>query len=416
MAVAKTNLRSALENLKSLAKQAEEMGGPNTSHSSEDKDNHTEPTQLGTPGKETGEMLTSQVGPNNVNDATPPAASQDHQTSQQQDQGTKKTLVGGDPALEDVSGDQLPDPGSEHPARTDNTSLDGEKYASMTTEQMIRRLQELGTKIANDLLLDPSMGGDEDDEEKKASSAAPAAAAAKTPPATPAIPSDPKALAQAFVSGTLSKDAAYAIVRDQIAGTIAAAEAAAHRVADYLDLQQQKVAQLIRNKQAGGDPAMMMSPDSAVGGPGAAEMAATMGEGTSPPPEVLQALLGAQGAPTDGGEESPEGTHSEPDGDEDAAGNEPPMEEEGTTIDPQDAAQVEQLLAALGITPESLTAMPAEQKMAVAKAVSPLLGRKPAVKAASAKAKSSSPPVKKSAKEKTRTAALREFIESTRAV
>ena len=76
------------------------------------------------------------------------------QSSAQLNIGTTQSATGEDPSIEDAYKDGKDDPGSEMEARTDNSALDGKKYASMSFDQM----HKAASNIANLLLADTVTG------------------------------------------------------------------------------------------------------------------------------------------------------------------------------------------------------------------------------------------------------------------
>lgn len=68
--------------------------------------------------------------------------------------GTQQSATGEDPSVEDDYKGGKDDPGSSHPARTDNSSLDGHKYASQT----LAKCYDLHAELANSIMADLAMG------------------------------------------------------------------------------------------------------------------------------------------------------------------------------------------------------------------------------------------------------------------
>lgn len=221
--------------------------------------------------------------------------------------GTNKQPTGEDSSVETSSAKGgKDDPGSSHPARTDNDELDGHKYASAPLEKLAAHTQQLGEQLC--LLLSDCV---DDDSIKQA-------AATATAPVT-----DDAALAfqagselAALVGGTFDKQAADALVERTLTEIIKTAADDAVRVADYLDGYFAETQQ----KRAEGPPAMPTG-SGAVGGGGEP----AMGE---------EAMMSAMGGMGGGGG----------DGDGDEGGQMANMSPE----------QILAVLEHLGITPEMI--------------------------------------------------------------
>jgi hypothetical protein len=105
-----------------------EPAGVSSTHPTTKVDDGTMPAHEGAQTAANTASIKEMV-PDNVNSAPVDPTSQ---TTQQLQEGTKKTPTGGDPAVErDFTGDTK-DPGTTHPAKAD----DGVKYGSMTFEQL----------------------------------------------------------------------------------------------------------------------------------------------------------------------------------------------------------------------------------------------------------------------------------------
>jgi hypothetical protein len=236
------------------------------------------------------------------------------------------------------------DPGTAVPARTDNESLNGGKYAADALEQM--PLEELA-KLASDLNNDFCAA---------VSTQEPTAAAQHVKQASAAI--DPALAHQAgwemagLATGTFDKQAADNLVRQKLSEMIKTAAADADNVNTYLSNFRQGVLQAEMQKQAEGamppDPSMPPPPPSGdpgagAGGPGGpSPMGAGAGGGGDPQAMMAALQQGGGGAP--GG--MPGG----------APGGDPSGGAGG--VDPQ-VMELAQVLSQLGVTPEEL-----EQAMA----------------------------------------------------
>jgi hypothetical protein len=83
-----------------------------------------------------------------TSEATP---GQDEQDQQQFNIGTQQSATGEDPSVEDDYKGGKDDPGTSHPAKTDNNALDGQKYASATFKEAHTKSTDLANQILADL-------------------------------------------------------------------------------------------------------------------------------------------------------------------------------------------------------------------------------------------------------------------------
>jgi len=137
-----------------------ETAGGTTEHPIKDDDDGTKPSKELSRAKEHDKDNKEQVGEASLaataeKGASLLKASKDEgtivedATESQLQIGTKKAPTGEDPAtVTETAGDTYHDPGTTHPARTDNDDLDGKKYASVTTEKLAGMVASQG----NDLL------------------------------------------------------------------------------------------------------------------------------------------------------------------------------------------------------------------------------------------------------------------------
>ncbi len=232
--------------------------------------------------------------------------------------GTNKQPTGDDPSVETSSAKSgKEDPGSKHPARTNNNELDGGKYAfdaNTSWEKTAAMLTEVGNNICAQIHLMTRDG----------SAPAPTATTkvASAPQAQPAF--DPHLARQAgwelagLQNGTLDKQAADAMVVETIAEIIKSASDRAALTIDYL---------MGYAKAAAEEPP---PEDPAAGGGG-------------PPPDAM----GGGGAPPDGmGGMPPEAAMG---GGPPPGGGGAPGEEGGGSVP---ADELVQILEQLGVTPE----------------------------------------------------------------
>lgn len=130
------------------------------------------------------------------------------------------------------------DPGSTHPARTDNDSLDGMKYASPV--QRFRAFAKQAETKGNALVAAVAAASDNAVKAANKPAAKSAAASTKAAPAAKAAEAKPAEAAQAGaaladdVTSDMDKQAAEAILIDAVAETVAVGEDAAMRYIDYM--------------------------------------------------------------------------------------------------------------------------------------------------------------------------------------
>lgn len=122
-----------------------------SSHPTANIDNRGQSASEGARSSENESDVKADV-PNNVNSA--PDAKDGQSDDVNINIGTTQSATGDDPSTEDDYKGGKDDPGSEHPARTDNDSLDGHKYASLKMGQAY----DLHSNLANGILADLAMG------------------------------------------------------------------------------------------------------------------------------------------------------------------------------------------------------------------------------------------------------------------
>lgn len=146
------------------------------------------------------------------------------QDSVQMDVGITSKSTGEDPAAEtDKAKGGKEDPGSSHPARTDNDELDGSKYSS--TYDFFDALCKQAQAAGNDMLATISVeAGNAKKAAAKPATAPAAKSAATVEPEAPVADAQPE----------LDKQAVDALVINSLAETIASAEDRAVKTAEYL--------------------------------------------------------------------------------------------------------------------------------------------------------------------------------------
>ena len=158
MAAHKTAAQQSVDTIEAMLarvnnqKRAEaktEAGGfaGGSSHPSTDVDDRTEDASEGARSAENTADVKEDQGSSSVDSTSP--GTPGGQDSVQMNIGTNQSATGEDPAVETESAKGgKDDPGSSHPARTDNNSLDGQKYASARNViSLIKSAQSQGTQL-----------------------------------------------------------------------------------------------------------------------------------------------------------------------------------------------------------------------------------------------------------------------------
>lgn len=254
--------------------------------------------------------------------------------------GTNKKPTGEDPSNETGSAKGgKDDPGSSHPARTDNDSLDGHKYAfddNTPLEKLAGFVAELGDKLCATAVV---LGA-----EKGASTQAPQRQP-QAKPQTKQAGLDPRLAEQAgwemagLINGTMDKDACDAMVQNTIADIIKEAS----EDADVVGRQILASRNPQRSKKAGDEP----PPDDGAGGGGGGDEDAMMaalgagggGGGGAPGGDPMGGGGAPGGDPMGGG--APGG---DPMGGGGGGGGIEELLQILQTLSPEELAQVQQLL------------------------------------------------------------------------
>lgn len=148
-----------------------------TTHPTKSVDNRGQSASEGSRSSENTADVNAAQGAPGVNKASDNTGRQD---DAQLNIGTEAAATGEAPGVEDDYKAGKDDPGTTHPAATDNDSLDGHKYANASMPQCY----DLFTKLANALLADLANGQPLSPEKQAASTLNPAAAG-ESPPAAP---------------------------------------------------------------------------------------------------------------------------------------------------------------------------------------------------------------------------------------
>ena len=266
--------------------------GP-TSHPVKNVDNNVQDATEGARSTENEKDVKEDQGKPSVNSApeAKPGQSQDNQIQV----GTKKAPTGEDPSSEDDYKGTKDDPGTSHPATTE----DGEKYGSAT----FKEAHDRSTGLANDILADLANGfGSQLVKGQKQAAAQPAA-----PAATPSTPNLLQQAAQVVKQGAanptdaavqagyelatalgIEKQAAVASVQACIDQTIRDAHIDADLLGGYLTTFNKQAADDMDDSEGGedhsvaGDEATGASdapPDGGMGGAGGGGLDALLGGG-----------------------------------------------------------------------------------------------------------------------------------------
>lgn len=354
------------------------IGGP-TSHPVKDVDDSTEDAKEGERSAENTADVKADQGKPSV-DSTPENVSAKKAVDGKSESGsinppgtasgdqlqigTKKEPTGEDPAVETSSAkaEKEDDAGgrlgkTKHPARTNNSELDGYKYAEMPLDQLAKVAADMGNNLLAELA-----------NLQKQAEAAPATA--------PAKPTESKEAADlagqagwelaGLLSGDFDKKAADTLVQRTLEEIIKTASEDADKVAEFLSVYQEELQKRAEGEMPpGGDPAAMMGGGAPLMG-GGADMAGAMMGGGAPPmgggeggggggaveqlaalleqlgitPEELEAAMAGGGAGGDAGGGAPPGAGAPAeeappevagDGDaDDSAGAAPGMEVEAS--------------------------------------------------------------------------------------
>lgn len=209
----KNSLHSSLSDLLSLVSQTKAAAAVGkTTHPSGSVDDGTQAATTGASKREQESDLRKNVGQDNVEDATEPSPTGDGQQPLQPNTGTKQYTAGGNPAVEDAYGDGKDDPGTSHPADTENSSVGASKYASLSTDALLTQFDNVADSILASLVNDP------DTLSKQA--AATAAAATSTAPAADAYRAGYEKAAALHMSPEVATQAVQSCVADYIAAGV----------------------------------------------------------------------------------------------------------------------------------------------------------------------------------------------------
>lgn len=262
--------------VKSAAPVPADPGGftGETTHPSKNEDNHGQASSEGSRSAEnTADVKKQQRAPSV--DSTSEKSQEGRQDEVQLNIGLNASATGEDASVEDDYKPGKDDPGSTHPARTDNDSLDGHKYASMNLDDLFKQASAKGNALLADLAV--GLGS------QIAPAGKPGAAPTKQASAVPAAPVALTAGYELAEAIGLSKEAAQAQVQDIIANTVMDA----HIDADLLAGAMKQAAD--EDEAAGGED--HSSPE---------DVGSGAGEGATTPTDGGGAPAGGGGAPGGG--------------------------------------------------------------------------------------------------------------------
>jgi len=203
--------------------------GP-TTHATKDVDNRGQEASEGSRGSEHTSDVNKDQGAPGVNQAADAKPGQ--QDDVQLNIGTNQSATGEDPGTEDDYKGGKDDPGSTHPARTDNDSLDGHKYASLSLTDALAA----HTKLANDILADLATGQGKNLTEGKP--------AEKEAAATPAPSADTSEVTE---TSQLIEKAAAAVAQGE-SEEVDADMQAGYQLAAQLGLEKQAAQELVASE------------------------------------------------------------------------------------------------------------------------------------------------------------------------
>lgn len=292
-----------------------------SSHPSADMDNDVQKATTGSRASEYETDIKKQQGPVGV-DSTPELPQEGRQNDVQLNIGTNASAVGEDPAVEhDYKGDK-DDPGTSHPAKTN----DGEKYSTVTFKAARDNCSRLGNDILAALInaSDDKTAGELPAFLKK-KKAAPAVADAAHEAAESPAEEAAEQKAAAYKSGYelaatlgLEKDAAEAAVREVCANALREADEMADLFIGF-----------VSGKQSAADPTEEATEGEDHSAPDAAASGASDAPAGGDAPAGLEAMLGGEGAAGPVGDPGAEG------GGDDAAVQELAMALEELGIPPE---------------------------------------------------------------------------------
>jgi len=201
-----------------------------STHPSKSIDDRTDDAEEGARSRENEEDVKEDQGSPGVDNTSP--GTPGGQDSVQMNIGTQQSATGEDPSVEtEAAKGGKDDPGSDHPARTDNDSLDGHKYAEQIL-RLTKKAEELGTALL------ATVASEANGELKE--KAAAMAGGTKPAESEPAKKAEDAAqagyeLAGAALGEGLDKQAEAALLHDRLTETIVQAHQMAEKTAAWLN-------------------------------------------------------------------------------------------------------------------------------------------------------------------------------------
>ena len=299
-----------------------------SSHPSASVDDSTQAASEGSRSSENSEDV-KDANPELSVDAASDGPTDGGQDSVTVDVGMKAKATGEDPSNETSGvGAGKDDPGSDHPARTDNDSLDGEKYSSAMEELRVlaKQAEEIGSDICSMIATTSGQPAAYPTANKEAEESAQAGY-------------DLAGVFDGFDVSHEDKNAADAMVVDTIGEVIELANARAEKTAEFFSshfntVQKQAIDGMYDEADTDEEDAAIEMPEEGMGE-----------EGGEIPPELLEAIMQAQG----GGEGLEEGMGEEGGvGPEEEALLEALLQGEGGGMGGGEVPGAEDALAAMG--------------------------------------------------------------------
>lgn len=268
--------------------------GGETTHPVKDVDDSTEDATEGARSAENTADVKADQGPASVENAKKAAARKkasarklaaesDPTGSASDDQmqiGTNKKPTGEDPSVETASAKaEKDDAETSHPASTDNSELDGNKYASMSTDALYKLSNELGHRILVELTKNAEFNDDEDEHESSSDSSSDSEIMEEKDAVDLAGQAGWELAG--LLSGQFDKRAADSLVYSTLSEIIKTANDDADKTAIYLHSYQNEL-----DKQAEGGESLPMEPlagmDTSAPAGDEAALAQSMGGGEAP--------------------------------------------------------------------------------------------------------------------------------------
>jgi hypothetical protein len=307
------------------AEKVAEVG--ETNHPVDNVDDGTQTASEGERSSENSEDIKEDQGDTAV-DAASDGPADGGQDAAQLDIGITSKATGEDPANETAGADAgKDDPGSDHPARTDNDSIDGEKYSSTLDElqKLAQQAEEIGSEICSMIAVKAADDDEDDDDDDDDSESSEEESSDYDDKEAAAKKSEEAAQAGYDLAGVFSgfdvadedKAAADAMVVDTIGEVISLANGRAEKAAEFFNshfgtLQKQAIEGMYDEADTDEEDAEIEIPEEDIAEEAGSEEAAllealTQGAGEEEVPgaeDALAAMGGEEEIPEDlGGDE-----------------------------------------------------------------------------------------------------------------